>query len=173
MAPRVLREKPVPFHTSCLDVFEITATAEDTVYLDPPYTKRQYAAYYHILETIAEGDSPVVSGITGLRPWEHKASPFCYKTRALKALISLVDSLPTPRILLSYSDEGHVSLSDLQSHLAPIGDLRVHEVATIGRYRPNERASANRNSVSEYVLEVWRTPVNHSPGSTDQVKAVA
>jgi len=173
MVPRALRQKPTAFEASCRDVFQIAVTVDDTVYLDPPYTKRQYAAYYHILETIAEGDSPLVSGITGLRPWEHKSSPFCYKTRALNALISLVDSLPAPRLLLSYSDEGHVSLSDLQSHLAAMGDLRVHEVATIGRYRPNEQASANRNSVSEYVLEVWRTTVNHSPGSTSQVKAVA
>jgi adenine-specific DNA-methyltransferase len=173
IAPRVLRAKPAAFDTSCLDVFEMTVTPDDTVYLDPPYTKRQYAAYYHILETIAAGDSPLVSGITGLRSWEHKASPFCYKTRALNALISLVDRLPTPRILLSYSDEGHIRLSDLRSHLAPIGDVHVHEVATIGRYRPNERASANRNSVSEYVLEVWRGTVNHPPRATGHASAVA
>ena len=34
----------------------------DAVYADPPYTKRQYAAYYHILETIAAGDRPLISG---------------------------------------------------------------------------------------------------------------
>ena len=43
-------------------------TAADTVYLDPPYTKRQYAAYYHILETISLGDEPIVEGICGIRP---------------------------------------------------------------------------------------------------------
>ena len=30
----------------------------DLVYLDPPYTKRQYAGNYHILETLAVGDEP-------------------------------------------------------------------------------------------------------------------
>ena len=43
-------------------------TAADTVYLDPPYTKRQYAAYYHILEAISLGDEPIVEGICGIRP---------------------------------------------------------------------------------------------------------
>ena len=57
--------------------------AESDVVTRPADTKRQYAAYYHILETIAHGDEPVVEGITGLRPWKSKASDFCYKRRAL------------------------------------------------------------------------------------------
>lgn len=34
----------------------------DIAYEDPPYTKRQYGAYYHILETIAIGDEPEITG---------------------------------------------------------------------------------------------------------------
>ena len=37
-----------------------------------PYTKRQYASYYHILETVALGDEPVVEGLRDFvhgRPW--------------------------------------------------------------------------------------------------------
>ncbi len=30
-------------------------------YVDPPYMKRQYAANYHLLETIAKGDNPVAA----------------------------------------------------------------------------------------------------------------
>lgn len=158
LVARALPPTSLPLEVSCLDVFDVAARPEDTVYLDPPYTKRQYAAYYHLLETIAEGDAPNVTGITGLRPWEHKASPFCYKTRALDALVSLVANLEARRVLLSYSDEGHVSLQALKSNLAPLGDLRVHRLATIGRYRPNGQASANRGSVAEYMIDLRRTP---------------
>lgn len=45
---------------------DITA---DLCYMDPPYIKRQYAANYHILETIARGDYPVAQGKSGLRDW--------------------------------------------------------------------------------------------------------
>lgn len=152
--PRPLRAERTAFEVSSLDVFDVTVRSNDTVYLDPPYTKRQYAAYYHILETIAEGDAPTVSGVTGLRPWEHKASPFCYKRRALKALVSLISNLNATRVLLSYSDDGHILLPDLQTHLCKLGDLRVHALASIGRYRPNDQASANRGTVHEYLLEV-------------------
>jgi adenine-specific DNA-methyltransferase len=76
-------------------------------------------------------------------------------------------------VLLSYSDEGHVSLDELQTHLSGIGDLRVHELATIGRYRPNEQASVNRDLVAEYLLEVWRTPFNQSSNPQDRSEAAA
>ena len=45
------------------DASDVSTSAGDTVYLDPPYTKRQYAAYYHVLETIALGDEPEVDGV--------------------------------------------------------------------------------------------------------------
>jgi adenine-specific DNA-methyltransferase len=159
LSPRRLSPTKVHFEATCLDVFNVRAADKDTVYLDPPYTKRQYAAYYHLLETIAEGDAPVVTGITGLRPWEHKASVFCYKTRALAGLQSLIQNLPAHRVLLSYSDDAHIPLEALRRHLADLGNLTVHRLASIGRYRPNERASAHRSAVSEYLLELRRPAV--------------
>jgi adenine-specific DNA-methyltransferase len=49
-------------------VFETLANLKvDLLYLDPPYTKRQYAGNYHILETIAMDDEPSPVGDGGLR----------------------------------------------------------------------------------------------------------
>jgi adenine-specific DNA-methyltransferase len=158
---------------SCLDVFDIGARRQDTVYLDPPYTKRQYAAYYHVLETIAEGDSPQVGGVTGLRPWGHKASPFCYKARALGALVSLVAKLEAERVLISYSDDGHISLDDLRPRLSELGALREHHLASVGRYRPNERASANGSSVAEHLLDLRRRQVGGSSRSRTRTAVTA
>lgn len=136
------------------DVSLVPTTVEDTVYLDPPYTKRQYSAYYHVLETIHAGDSPEVGGVTGLRPWKDKASDYCYKTRALGALTSLVANTSARRILLSYSNEGHVPQGQLVDALAETGSVTLHDVKTIGRYRPNAQASAAGDTVNEYVIEV-------------------
>lgn len=36
----------------------------DVLYLDPPYNSRQYCSNYHVLETIARYDNPVLSGKT-------------------------------------------------------------------------------------------------------------
>lgn len=171
LVPRSLRQEQVAFEVRSVDVFDLATRSEDTAYLDPPYTKRQYAAYYHVCETIADGDAPVVTGVTGLRPWEHKASPFCYKTRALRALVDLISKLDAHRVLLSYSNEGHVPLAALKASLADVGVVSEHSLATIGRYRPNERASANAAAVREFLLEVHRTP--HQREAVPARRAVA
>lgn len=156
---RQLKTASTKVWTSNLEASEVRVAANDLVYLDPPYTKRQYASYYHILETIALGDEPFVEGVAGLRPWKNLASDYCYKVRALRALTSLITGLRAERILLSYSDEGHVDLGLLKEGLEPLGRVGVHELATVGRYRPNVTASAARASVSEFLIILDKSPL--------------
>lgn len=156
LKPLALRVDKVAYSISMMDVFQIKCSFNDVVYLDPPYSKRQYASYYHILETIVKGDEPVVSGVSGLRPWKDNASIFCYKTKALKALVNLVTSQKANRVLISYSDDGHIQLDDLIRELEKGGKVEVIEIGLIGRYRPNQIASINKSDVNEYLIEYRR-----------------
>ena len=156
---RELRDEPVAHEAFSRDVIDVPMAANDVAYFDPPYTKRQYAAYYHVNETLACGDEPEVGGKTGLRPWQDKASDYCYKRRALDALHTLIASTAARRVVLSYSNEGHVDLDELLGRLAPLGEVHLHEIATIGRYRPNQAASAAGDEVVEYVLELQKSEV--------------
>ena len=156
LIPRELKLETAELVTTVADVAELRPAPSDLVYLDPPYTKRQYASYYHILETIAVGDDPEVEGVSGLRPWKEKASAFCYKTRALEALVSLVERISSRRVLISYSCEGHVDLGDLCAALQRSGRVECTPIQGVGRYRPNRVASANGNSVTEYILSFTR-----------------
>ena len=155
--PRALRQEPVEHEIFCRDVVDVPIAVSDVAYFDPPYTKRQYAAYYHINETLAHGDEPQLIGKTGLRPWREKASDYCYKIRALRALTDLITNTPARRVLLSYSSEGHVQLADLAEAIGSLGELQIHELGPIGRYRPNRSASAAADEVTEYVLDLQRT----------------
>lgn len=171
VAQRRLPEGATDLEAVVGDVFALRTTSSDTVYFDPPYTKRQYSAYYHLLETIHAGDSPAVEGVTGLRPWKDRASDFCYKTRALDALTRLVLGTSARRILLSYSSEGHVPQDHLVNALSEAGRVTLHEVKTIGRYRPNAQASAGGETVDEYVIEInpvrlETTAIDASPSVT-------
>ncbi|MCG9745049.1 DNA adenine methylase [Shewanella sp. Isolate8] len=139
--------------TTNLDAFELNVTENDVVYLDPPYTKRQYASYYHILETITINDNPTVEGVSGLRPWKHKASVFCYKRKALRSLVELITKLKSKKVILSYSCEGHVDLNELVTELELTGSVKLIPLASIGRYRPNKVASSNGDTVTEYLVE--------------------
>jgi adenine-specific DNA-methyltransferase len=156
--PRELLPHQVPFEVSSADAFSLSAEEGDLVYLDPPYTKRQYAAYYHVLETIAAGDAPIVEGVTGLRPWSDKSSPFCFKRHALNALSKLCNHLAARRVFISYSSEGHIELSALKSRLGETGRIDIHELGSIGRYRPNEVARGKHASVVEFLIEWEKYP---------------
>ena len=129
----------------------------DIVYLDPPYTKRQYAAYYHILETIAEDSEPPVGGVTGLRDWKNQKSDFCYKKKALAAIVRLVESLQdAKKIYLSYSNTSHVPIKELLEKLREINGVKVniYDVGKISDYTPSQKASENRDDVQESLFEV-------------------
>lgn len=156
LTPRALPEEGAKYEVLNGDVADIPVRQEDVLYLDPPYTKRQYAAYYHVPETIVHGDEPEVSGVTGLRPWRSLASDFCYRTKALDALVSLISRTASRRIHLSYSSEGHVDLGELVDALSRVGEVTVTWLADVGRYRPNSGAARNGSVVSEYLLRILK-----------------
>ncbi len=147
-----LFQEPIKYESTCCDVFELECNPNDYVYIDPPYTKRQYASYYHILETIAQEDEPVVEGVAGLRPWKQNASVFCYKTKAQKAIVKLLNQLTAKKVLLSYSNDGHVDIDSLVAELNQTGTVEVINLQSIGSYRPNRSAVKRKSQVEEYLI---------------------
>lgn len=110
----------------------------DAVYLDPPYTKRQYAGNYHVLETLAREDEPVAAGDGGLRPWSDQASDFCYRRSAGQAFRETLKRLDVRHVFISYSEDGQVGEDELASILSDFGTVTLHEQPHI-RYRSNDR----------------------------------
>lgn len=153
---RELLSNGVRVEVRCADASTIEALPDDVAYLDPPYTKRQHAAYYHVLETIALGDTPEVSGVTGLRPWRHRASDFCYRSRAKSALRQVLNKLSCRRILLSYSSEGHIHIQDVMNVLREVGWVISHPARTVLRYQPNGKPERSDLTVREFLFEVHR-----------------
>jgi adenine-specific DNA-methyltransferase len=129
-----------------------TEITPDAVYLDPPYTKRQYASYYHIPETIAEEDEPDISGKTGLRPWEEKSSDYCHKKRAPDQLRDLLSNLETRYVFLSYSTEGHMPPDTIEGIMNNLGTFERHDFDH-PRYKSNEGAKGGDLTESLYILK--------------------
>lgn len=117
------------------------------IYADPPYTKRQYAAYYHILETIACGDEPELEGSTGLRSWKHLSSDYCYKRKAPNALNDLVSKVDCEHFFLSYNEDGQIPHNSLLEILGQYGCVTTYE----SKYRRYKSSSLSHKG--NYLIE--------------------
>lgn len=124
----------------------------DVCYIDPPYMKRQYAANYHILETLALGDCPETFGKSGLRDWWNKHSKFCTKTRIFDSFEKIFE-MKCPVFLVSYSEDGLIKIPDLVSFFSKFGKVTIKEIK-YKRFRSNQ-SSLDKN-LSEYIIEIRR-----------------
>jgi 16S rRNA G966 N2-methylase RsmD len=128
------------------------------VYADPPYTRDHYSRYYHILETIARGDTPTLSASNlvhlkfsrGLYRSDRYQSPFCIRSQAPRAFASLFSAVRhlDAALVLSYSpfDSGShprmLTIDDLvasaRNHFAEV------QVRSIGRFAHSKLNSSDR-----------------------------
>lgn len=125
----------------------------DLCYIDPPYMKRQYAANYHVLETIARGDSPVAAGVSGLRPWRDQYSNFCTKTKIRDSFREIFNNMTCPLFLISYSEDGLLSVEDFKDLLKPFGKVTIDDFKH-RRFKSND--SDLGLSLTEYLILLER-----------------
>lgn len=132
----------------------------DLAYLDPPYNTRQYSAYYHVPEIIAEGwfeQEPALRGKTGLIPDDHKKSRWSVRRDCVDAFRDLIGHLDAKHVLLSYNNEGIIPLDAVDAVFAEFGrpgTFRRHEIE-YARYRADsDRADRvyKADRVTEYVF---------------------
>lgn len=121
----------------------------DVCYIDPPYIKRQYAANYHILETLAREDEPEAIGDSGLRPWRDQYSNFCSKVKIRGSFDLIIRNLQCNNIFISYSEDGLLPIQDLVQFLEQYGRVKVHEIR-YKRFRSNK--SSKGLELTEYLI---------------------
>lgn len=126
----------------------IGAIGCDILYLDPPYNQRQYGANYHVLETIARYDSPVLSGATGMR--EYPRSDFCKNRKAGSAFEEIIRRARARHILISYNDEGLLPVAELQRLLALRGTPTIFTTSH-SRFKADSGRVYKRAETTEYV----------------------
>lgn len=120
----------------------------DVLYLDPPYNRREYGANYHVLETIARYDSPPLAGVSGLR--EYARSDYCKVGKVSQAFEDLILCAKAKHILVSYNDEGLMSMDDVQRILSLRGTPQVFETS-YNRFKADSGREYKRDKTVEYV----------------------
>jgi adenine-specific DNA-methyltransferase len=142
----------------------------DLCYLDPPYMKRQYAANYHLIETIARGDEPEAIGVSGLRPWRDQYSDFCSKIRIRDAFAKIIRGMNCSCFLISYSEDGLLSREEMLEHLSQFGETRLFEYV-VPRFRSNKSQLGRR--MTEYLFTLNRSQARKSANFSLQQRSRA
>lgn len=124
----------------------------DILYLDPPYNARQYCTNYHVLETIARYDSPVLKGKTGLRDYKSQKSAFCSKRTVVEAFENVVKNANFKYIFLSYNNEGLMPIEQIKNIMTKYGEYTVY-TKDYKRFRADKEENRNHkaNETVEYL----------------------
>jgi adenine-specific DNA-methyltransferase len=161
-AEQALHLRPYEFDTGPTDGHRVLLGAledlspeieADLCYLDPPYMKRQYAANYHILETLARGDEPTPIGVSGLRDWWDQYSNFCSKRNVRASFESVIRKMSCDEFLVSYSEDGLLHIDELVEFLETFGSVRV---AALPHQRFRSNQSPLGSTVHEYLVRLSR-----------------
>jgi len=100
----------------------------DVIYLDPPYNQRQYSGNYSPLNYIALYDSTIVlEGKTALIK-NYNKSNFCKKTQVKNTFIQLINGLKCNYLILSYNNEGLLSIDELKEILIQKGKVKLYKI---------------------------------------------
>lgn len=122
----------------------------DVLYLDPPYNARQYSANYHVLETIAKYDNPVLHGKTGLRDYTNQKSEFCSSKTAENVFRNLIADADFKYIFLSYNNEGIMPLEAIKKIMSEFGEYQCY-TKQYRRFKADK--NENRNIKSDSTVE--------------------
>lgn len=158
------------------DANKLARTIEgDILYVDTPYTITQYASAYHILETIARYDDPEISGKTGRRQKDRKMSGFSRKKDVKVFFEDLFRQANFKHVLISYSNQGLVSLEELveiAKKFAVDGIVNVEELPYREYKNLNKSKKGDGAKLKEVIIyfrkhtEYIKSPLNYS-GSKD------
>jgi adenine-specific DNA-methyltransferase len=123
----------------------------DILYVDPPYNTRQYAANYHILETIATWDKKIKDSKTGLSSWDSKKSKYSSKRECVTALEDLVRNANSKYIVMSYNTEGIIPYPEIRRILEARGKTVEYKMS-YRRFKSNSNGDKSNSPLKELLF---------------------
>lgn len=130
--PKLAHEYKVFRKDANLLVKELDWSKIQITYLDPPYNQHQYGSNYHLLNTIAHWDKPLisndfrVSGKAAIRKdWIKTRSNYCYQEKAKKSFAELIEAIQSRFTFISYNTEGIIPFQYMVDLLKKYGRVSL------------------------------------------------
>ncbi len=128
----------------------------DILYLDPPYTQNQYGTQYHLLETLVLYDAPTISNITGSRSTAPMRSDWSKEYKSHILFDKILAKTNAKYIVFSYSKDGFMSKSFIESSLKRYGKPETYVCKKISYRKYTNFKSREKNDHFEYLFFVER-----------------
>lgn len=151
----------------------------DILYLDPPYTKNKYTTQYHLLETIALSDEPVIKGVTGARNMKNVSSAWSTKNMVEIKFDEVLSKTRAKHVILSYSSDGLMSKEFIIASLKRYGveDSLVIKEINYKKYRNIKTLSTNDHFEYLFYIKLkdkkdlrFTCPLNYMGGKTQIIE---
>lgn len=131
----------------------------DITYIDPPYNQHPYGSNYFMLNTILENKlGHNISTVAGI-PDDWNKSVYNKKNEALCAFEQLVGDIDSKYLIISYNNEGFISLDEMQGMLSKYGDLSIKEIDYI-TFRGSRNLKNRNTHTTEYLFILRKTMAN-------------
>jgi DNA adenine methylase/adenine-specific DNA-methyltransferase len=153
---RVIIEDAPPANALCGDVFAVTPSGFDVVYLDPPYAPprddNDYIKRYHFLEGLSVyWRGQVIMEQTATKKLAKRYTPFGYKRSICDALQKTFELFSASTIVLSYSTNSVPDESVVIELLKSVKQT-VEVFAVEHRYSFGTHSSAHRREARELIF---------------------
>lgn len=148
-------------------------TKADVLYSDSPYNSREYLPNYHILETIALYDYPIIHGLTGIRDYEEKKSDFCKKNEVANAFDKMISNAKVKYVFISYNNEGLISTEDLSAICMKYAKPNTFKLLEIPYRRYKSKIKNDQEGLKEQIYyfekkncdaNYYKSPMNYIGG---------
>lgn len=131
----------------------------DITYIDPPYNQHPYGSNYFMLNTIIENKiGNNISTVSGI-PNDWNKSVYNKKNEALSAFENLVNDIDSKYLIISYNNEGFITLDEMQTMLSKYGDLSTKEVDYIA-FRGSRNLNKRNTHTTEYIFVLKKNKHN-------------
>lgn len=123
----------------------------DITYIDPPYNQHPYGSNYFMLNTIIKNEIDCeISKVAGI-PKNWNKSQYNKKDLALKSFEELVSNIKSKYLLISYNNEGFISLEEMENMLSKYGELKTQGIDYVA-FRGSRNLKDRDIHVTEYLF---------------------
>lgn len=123
----------------------------DITYIDPPYNQHPYGSNYFMLNTIIDNEiKGELSKVAGI-PNNWNKSQYNKKQLALKSFEELISNINSKYLIISYNNEGFISLEEMETMLSKYGELTTKGIEYIA-FRGSRNLKNRDIHVTEYIF---------------------